>query len=322
MTAASTTWGLFLLVLLLGYGLVQMPVNIYNHSRTNFFLSHTQFKLSQLYNEKVEVEDRLDTSIDELTKLCMQIKADDPLRPYLEQVIRIVPEQYSDRIKLTVEDYENHRIVLTTRFTDLETEEKLIKLHERLKSNIHIHHRVQTYWLQRIAEAFYLEDILNSENNSEHRFIRENPFPSSWLRQKLFNQHPILGKDFHQQRERDIGILEWYTFCRIRRWALRILGISLGLISIMVIWSEMTFFSTKKVILSIFALCVNSARDHHAYLTMEVSFFSSKNSKANSLSLLDILLVQYRIFMYLCILHYLSYSSIQLFLFITLSSNR
>ncbi|CAF4268756.1 unnamed protein product, partial [Rotaria sordida] len=36
--AASTTWGLFLLVLMLGYGLVQVPLNVYNYSRTSYTL--------------------------------------------------------------------------------------------------------------------------------------------------------------------------------------------------------------------------------------------------------------------------------------------
>jgi len=196
MTTASTTWGLFLLVLLLGYGLVQVPLNIYNHSRTAYFVAHMQFKLSQLYNEKVDVEDCLDSLVDDVTKFCMEIKSNDPLRPYLEQIVNIVPEQYSNRIKLTVEDYENNRIAITNRYADIEIEQKLIKLHERLKSNIHIHHRVQTYWTQMINEAFYLEDILNNEKNPDHIFDRKNPFPSSWLRQKLFNQHPKLGNKY------------------------------------------------------------------------------------------------------------------------------
>lgn len=196
MTTASTTWGLFLLVLLLGYGLIQVPKNIYNHSRTAYILGHMQFKLSQLYNEKMEVEDRLDALIDDLTKLCMQVKADDPLRPYLEQVLKIVPEQYSDRIKSTVDDYENHRIVLTTQYADHEIGEKLVKLHERLKSNIHVHHRIQTYWTQGISEAFFLEDIYNSEKNSERLFVRESAIAPPWLRRKLFEQHPKLGKYF------------------------------------------------------------------------------------------------------------------------------
>ncbi|CAF4880746.1 unnamed protein product, partial [Rotaria sp. Silwood1] len=252
--AASTTWGLFLLVLMLGYGLVEVPLNIYNHSRTVYMLAHTQFKLAKIYNEKINVEERLDSLVDDVTKFCMEIKSDDPLRRELEQIIKIVPEQYSNRIKLTMEDYENNRIAVTNRFPDSETEKQLIKLHERLKKYIHVHHRVQVLWTRTINEAFYLEDILNNEKNSNHEFIKQNPYPPSWLRKKLFDQH---------------SKLEWYTYCLIRPWALRLAGIILGILSILVIWSEMTFFSTKPV-LSIFAQCVNTARNHYSYFTMEV----------------------------------------------------
>jgi hypothetical protein len=55
----------------------------------------------------------------------------------------------------------------------------------------------------------------------------------------------------------------------MRPWGLRFLGVALGVISVVVIWSEMTFFSTKPV-LSIFAQCVNSARRHYDYFTIEV----------------------------------------------------
>lgn len=65
--------------------------------------------------------------------------------------------------------------------------------------------------------------------------------------------------------------LEWYIFCLIRPWALKILGVALGFLSIVVIWSEMTFFSTQPV-LSIFARCVNAARRYHDYFTLEVRF--------------------------------------------------
>jgi hypothetical protein len=158
-------------------------------------LAHMQFKLSQLYNEKVDIEERLDSLVDDVTKFCMQIKPDDPLRPCLEQIIKIVPEQYSNRIKLTMDDYENNRIVSTNRYTDYETEKELIKLHERLKSNIHVHHRVQISWTQMINEVFHLEDIVNNEKNTNREFVKQNPIPPSWLRQKLFNERPKLGKD-------------------------------------------------------------------------------------------------------------------------------
>lgn len=194
--AASTTWGLFLLVLMLGYGLVQVPINVYNHSRTFYKLSQIQFKLSQLYNEKMDIEERLESLVDEVSKLCLQIKYNDPLRPCLEQIVRIVPEQYSNRVKLTMDDYEDYRTTTTNNLIDLPTEKQLIKLHGLLKKNKHIHHRIQASWVQMINEAFYLEDILNNENNTNRSFIKQSPLPRSWLRQNLFDQHPVLGKLF------------------------------------------------------------------------------------------------------------------------------
>ncbi|UJR07691.1 hypothetical protein I4U23_011976 [Adineta vaga] len=255
LVAASTTWGLFLLVLMLGYGLVQVPKNIYNHSRTKYMLAHMQFKLSRLYNEKMDVEERLDSLIDDVTKFCMQIKGNDPLRPCLEKIIKIVPEQYSNRIQLTMNDYDNNRIAMPNRFSDdNEKEKQLIKLHERLKTNIHVHNRVQVSWIREINEAFYLEDIVKNAEKTDREFVRTNPLAAMWLRRKLFDNH---------------SKLEWYTYCVLRTWALRLLGVTLGIISLLVIWSEMTFFSTNPV-LSIFAQCVRAASNHYSYFTIEV----------------------------------------------------
>jgi regulator of replication initiation timing len=191
--AASTTWGLFLLVLMLGYGLVQVPLNVYNNSRTFYMLSHVQFKLSQLYNEKIDIEERLESLVDETSKLSLQIKYNDPLRPCLEEIVKIIPEQYSNRVKLTMDDYEDYRRTTTNNLIDLPSEKQLIKLHGLLKKSKHIHHRVQASWVQMINQAFYLEDILNNEKNTNHLFVKQSPLPKSWLRQKLFDEHPKLG---------------------------------------------------------------------------------------------------------------------------------
>ena len=240
-------------------------------------LSHIHFKLSQLYNEKVDVEERLDSLVDELTKFCLQIKTHDALRPSLERIIQIVPEQYTNQITLTMNDFANHRIT-TSHLTDPPTEKQLIRLHERLKKSIHIHHRVQISWRQMINKAFYFEDILSNENNADHRFVKQNPASQTYVRRILFEKHPTLGEisqdgliSIDESRLPSfLRPLEWYMFCFVRPWALRFLGITLGVLSLLVIWSEMTFFSTKPV-LSIFAQCVNVARNHYNYFTLEVN---------------------------------------------------
>lgn len=308
MTAASTIWGLFLLVLLLGYGLVQIPKNVYIHSRPGYILAHMQFKLSQLYNEKVDVEDKLDSLIDDLTKMCMQIKAEDLLRPSLDEVLKIVPERYTDRIQSGVDDYQNRRIVLPNSMNEYEMERKLVKLNEQLKSNIHIHHRVQTYWTQGISDAFYFEEIFNNEKNADRTFVKENLITRSWLRRKLFENHPKLGKYLLRSCSFDEHTLEWLTFCAIRPWAIRVLAITLALISLLVIWSEMTFFRTTKPILSIFAICVNAARDHHQYFIIEVREDLLKRSI--EILFTGDLLAWNCLFKSLCLLHDVSYSCI------------
>jgi hypothetical protein len=157
-------------------------------------LSQVQFKLSQLYNEKIDIEERLESLVDEISKLCLQIKYNDPLRPCLEEIVKIIPEQYSNRVKLTMDDYEDYRTTITTNLTDLPTEKQLIKLNRLLKKSKHIHHRVQASWIKMINEAFYLEDILNNEKNTNRIFVKQSPLTKSWLRQKLFDEHPKLGK--------------------------------------------------------------------------------------------------------------------------------
>ena len=91
----------------------------------------------------------------------------------------------------------------------------------------------------------------------------------SWMNW-IYDQFPIFGTWLTIQQYICV-CLEWYTFCIIRPWALRIVGISLAVISVLVIWSEMTFFSTNPV-LSIFARCVNTIRNHNDYFTLEVGW--------------------------------------------------
>jgi len=209
--------------------------------------------------KKIDVEERLESLVNEISKLSNQIKYNDPLRGCLEQIVEIIPEQYSNRVKLTMDDYEDYRATTTINnnnnsLIDLPTEKQLIGIHRLLKKSKHIHHRVQASWIKMIDQAFYLEDILNNEKNSNRTFVKQSPLTKSWLRQKLFDEHPKL---------------EWYTFCLVRPWALKVLGVVLGCLSIIVIWSEMTFFSVKPT-LSIFALCVKAAREHFDYFTIEV----------------------------------------------------
>ena len=62
-----------------------------------------------------------------------------------------------------MDDYEDYR-------TSSINNQNLISLHRLLKKSKHVHHRIQASWIQMIDEAFYLEDVLNNEETSNHIF--------------------------------------------------------------------------------------------------------------------------------------------------------
>lgn len=56
---AANTWGLFLLVLLLGYGLVEIPRSCWLSSSHSYRLAKTYFKVAKIAVEKSEAEEKL-----------------------------------------------------------------------------------------------------------------------------------------------------------------------------------------------------------------------------------------------------------------------
>lgn len=56
---AANTWGLFLLVLLLGYGLVEIPRSYWLTSSNGYLLDKTYFKVAKMAIEKSAAENNL-----------------------------------------------------------------------------------------------------------------------------------------------------------------------------------------------------------------------------------------------------------------------
>jgi len=60
---ASNTWGLALLVLLFGYGLVEVPRLCWNMSKQGYSLSRTYFKIAKMSLERIEAEEALEDAL-------------------------------------------------------------------------------------------------------------------------------------------------------------------------------------------------------------------------------------------------------------------
>lgn len=68
-----------------------------------------------------------------------------------------------------------------------------------------------------------------------------------------------------------LSLPEWYWECLLRPWFYRVLAVVLATFSVIVVWSECTFFSTTPV-LSLFAVFIQLAEKTYNYIYIEVSF--------------------------------------------------
>jgi hypothetical protein len=64
-------------------------------------------------------------------------------------------------------------------------------------------------------------------------------------------------------------IKEWFYHCIVKKYSFKALSVALAALTIMVIWSEMTFFN-KKPVLSLFALFLDIFRGSYNYRIIEV----------------------------------------------------
>lgn len=66
--------------------------------------------------------------------------------------------------------------------------------------------------------------------------------------------------------------IEWYWWCCIHPMMLKTLSVITGVLSVVIVWSEMTFFK-KQPVLSIFALMVNVAKQNNDYVMIQVNIY-------------------------------------------------
>nr|SVE91039.1 EOG090X03B7 [Daphnia sinensis] len=243
--SASNTWGLFWLVLLLGYGLVDIPRSVWRSAIPGPLLSRLYFKAAKLNAEKSEAEENLEDYLEALQVALTRIPPSDPLRKNAETISDKLPLEWRERMK--------RKSVSSNQMNDSDLNEKsLVRLHRQVIRALQRQHRTETQWYNLVEKIFDLEDVHRNIGSHEHYFKPSfEPVRSSW-----------------QARIRS-PTLEWYWKCLLRRYVCQGLAMVLALLSVLVVWSELTFFNASPV-LSIFAIFVNLAKEYYDYLSIEL----------------------------------------------------
>ncbi|XP_065663092.1 G-protein coupled receptor-associated protein LMBRD2 [Hydra vulgaris] len=241
---ASNTWGLLLLVLLLGYGLVELPRTSWNMSRSDLRLEHTYFKVSKLSTSKEDADEELADTLSLVKKASEEIKYNSNLRKHLDVIIKKCPESSVALFCKGNDDFLDYKA------GTLEFNEKaLVNLHKKVMVITQRAHRTHVQWNALLKLAFYLEDVERNKSSSDKKFK---------LSFSEYTQKSILAMR-----------LLWFWEIIIKPWMFRVLSLLLLILSICLVWSESTFFMTEPV-LSIFTHLINITKQNYLYFQIEV----------------------------------------------------
>lgn len=242
-SSASNTWGLFLLVLLLGYALVEVPRRLWHNSNTSYVLTQSYFKAAKLSSDKCEAEETVDDVLESLQAVSLAVRPGQLLHEHLETILHKVPTELRDRM--------NRRQLPEDTPTDLPSEKALIRLHKQTIKSLQVLQRTETQWNILVEKIFDLEDTLKNQISRDRRFKR------TFQRERTY-----FTRFFYTSN------VEWYWKCLFYGYIQKCLSIISVIMSVCVVWSEVTFFNISPP-LSIFAIIVKVANSHYDYFTIE-----------------------------------------------------
>nr|CAG4645417.1 EOG090X03B7 [Lynceus sp. MCZ IZ 141354] len=239
---ASNTWGLFWLVLLLGYGLVDIPRSLWRAADPTKSLTRLYFKASKLSIEKSDAEESLDDYLEILNGVMEKMELNDPQRPHVETIQQKVPVELHDKL--------TNRRINSSMNVDI-SEKSLIKLHRQLIKALQTHHRTETQWHNLVEKILEVEDVCRNIGSHDRNFKSSSETPQTGLAKYCMSNR-----------------VEWFWRCVFKLYLLKSLAGFLALVSALVVWSELTFF-TMNPVLSLFAVFVNLAKQNYDYVSIE-----------------------------------------------------
>lgn len=224
---------------------MEVPRSLWEHSKGGVTLKQAYFKLAKLSTERADAEENMDDVLESLNAVSQATPLTHELRPCIDTILRKVPTELMERVRRQTRNDGGQ-------LSAVPTEKSLIRLHKQVIKSIQTYQRTEALWNVQVDKVLHLEDVEKNINSMDRRFKTEFPQQRTKL-QELFCNPTI----------------DWYWQCQLKPPFMRAMAVVLGSLSLMVVWSELTFFNRSPV-LSILANVVNVAKGNHDFLTIEL----------------------------------------------------
>uniref|UniRef100_A0A7E4ZU73 LMBR1 domain-containing protein 2 n=1 Tax=Panagrellus redivivus TaxID=6233 RepID=A0A7E4ZU73_PANRE len=220
--SASNTWGLFLLTVLLGYGLVEVPRQLWQISNKGSRLEKTYFDVDRLSAEKNDAEETLREvymEAREVLNVLQNHRGD--ARGKAQQILAKIPNDIAQELSSSNSTH-NFGAASNIRETDVgivSSDRYLIRLHKRVIDAVQNYQRTLAQWRSTTELAMYLEDCDQSE-----------------ITGKL--SHSLLANPALRIPER----IQFVWHCIAQRRIAQAFSWLFAGMTLLIMWSECTFF--------------------------------------------------------------------------------
>ncbi|CAB3404189.1 unnamed protein product [Caenorhabditis bovis] len=175
--SASNTWGLFLLVVLLGYGLVELPRVLWHLGNRHYRLRKTYFDIEKLASEKSEAEENVKDVYKKVRMMYNSLKSDQEIqRKKVRTILAKFEDSTIDKLFPSRQIIDNVSPQNESKFS----EAKLINIHKKAISAIQTLNNTSAQWRELVDRALFLENLAFSESQGTSMMMeRSRIIPAS-----------------------------------------------------------------------------------------------------------------------------------------------
>uniref|UniRef100_A0A0N5BUF0 LMBR1 domain-containing protein 2 n=1 Tax=Strongyloides papillosus TaxID=174720 RepID=A0A0N5BUF0_STREA len=246
----SNTWGLFFLIVLLGYGLVEVPRRLWLICDSNYRLNKLYFDLVNISQEKCQSEETTKEIYKEAKEVISILRNDNNTVLKAKEIMSKFSSELVKEIHAlkSQTDYASLGVNVVDKSV-IQSDAYLIKLNSKVIETVQNYNRSNAKYSAIIKLVHFLEDVEKAKNkNSFH----------NW-------KHPYFLNKYMKISPKWLEI--WYTV--VKPWLIRFIAFISTTMTLIIIWSECTFFiASHKISLAALILSSVAEGSHYKYVQL------------------------------------------------------
>ncbi|KAJ2697344.1 hypothetical protein H4R19_005671, partial [Coemansia spiralis] len=212
--AAANFWGLFLVITFMGVGLVSIPRRLWRRGNLDLELAKIEARAMAHKDKAYDSSLELAEVATEIRLAALRVNLTDDLRPCVDRVLALCPKP--DAVRPPAQT-----AVPASRIPADITEPYLATLHNKIKRAVLKEERDRWRWHRAARRAFFLQDAIESRGNPRRQL--ESSL-SPWSRWSMARRSAA-----------------WWWHIALRPLVYRVLALAAAVLSVSIIWSELTF---------------------------------------------------------------------------------